>query len=402
MADSKEMASVLDPSISRTRHVEARVVPSRSMEVSVEVLRGDGASVTMDANSMVTTPLPARGGLRRFYKSQNDLVSALQADRARLIPFAGVPSAGAMTTELPNTPFDLSMAVYGSFALNVILFIAKLFAAILTGSIAVIASAADSFLDLVSGVVLSLTQRAMAKSDPYRYPQGKSRLEPIGVAIFSAVMGMCSLQIIAEATKRLISVLTSAPEPIEVGPFTIVILSSTIVGKAVAGFYCTMVAKRRKSLLASAYAQDHLNDVLTNTVGVIAVILASKFPAHLAAVDPGGAILIALWIIRSWTITALEQIRKLTGSTAPPDFISRLTHIAYNHDMRVIKIDTVRAYHFGERFLVELDIVLPESMPLRETHDIGEVLQQKLEALEEVERAFVHIDWEWEHPPEHK
>ena len=53
----------------------------------------------------------------------------------------------------------------------------------------------------------------------------------------------------------------------------------------------------------------------------------------------------------------------------------------------------------GERFLVEVDIVLPESMPLRETHDIGEALQIKIEALAEVERAFVHIDWEWEHRP---
>ena len=48
---------------------------------------------------------------------------------------------------------------------------------------------------------------------------------------------------------------------------------------------------------------------------------------------------------------------------------------------------------------IEIDIVLPEQMPLRETHDIGEALQFKIEALEEVERAFVHIDWEWEHRP---
>ena len=40
-------------------------------------------------------------------------------------------------------------------------------------------------------------------------------------------------------------------------------------------------------------------------------------------------------------------------------------------------------------------------MPLRLTHDIGESLQLKLETLPEVERAFVHIDWEWAHAPEH-
>lgn len=53
---------------------------------------------------------------------------------------------------------------------------------------------------------------------------------------------------------------------------------------------------------------------------------------------------------------------------------------------------------------MEVDIVLPEEMNLREAHNIGEALQSKLEKLEEVERAFVHLDFEREHHPssEHK
>ena len=51
--------------------------------------------------------------------------------------------------------------------------------------------------------------------------------------------------------------------------------------------------------------------------------------------------------------------------------------------------------------LVEVDVVLPESMTLREAHDIGESLQMKIEALELTERCFVHLDYEWNHAPEH-
>ena len=32
--------------------------------------------------------------------------------------------------------------------------------------------------------------------------------------------------------------------------------------------------------------------------------------------------------------------------------------------------------------------------PLRESHDVGIMLQHKIERLEEVERAFVHIDYQ--------
>lgn len=38
---------------------------------------------------------------------------------------------------------------------------------------------------------------------------------------------------------------------------------------------------------------------------------------------------------------------------------------------------------------------------LRGTHDIAEELQMKLESLPDVERAYVHVDYETDHAPEH-
>ena len=47
-----------------------------------------------------------------------------------------------------------------------------------------------------------------------------------------------------------------------------------------------------------------------------------------------------------------------------------------------------------------MDIVLPRDMPLREAHDIGESLTLELEkAVDGVERAFVHLDFESTHSP---
>jgi hypothetical protein len=54
----------------------------------------------------------------------------------------------------------------------------------------------------------------------------------------------------------------------------------------------------------------------------------------------------------------------------------------------------VRAYHFGPKYLVELEIVMPANMTLAESHDVGIRLQHKIEALEQVERCFVHTDYQ--------
>jgi divalent metal cation (Fe/Co/Zn/Cd) transporter len=45
----------------------------------------------------------------------------------------------------------------------------------------------------------------------------------------------------------------------------------------------------------------------------------------------------------------------------------------------------------------QLDVVLAPEMQLQEAHDIGESLQRELEAQEFVERAFVHLDTEYNH-----
>ncbi len=101
----------------------------------------------------------------------------------------------------------------------------------------------------------------------------------------------------------------------------------------------------------------------------------------------------------------LGQVRHLTGLSAEPLVLQRLTHVIYNYRPDVVtKIDSVQAVHLGTNFFVEVDIGLPGTMPLAEAHDIGAELQEQLETIDEVERVFVHLDFEFTHMPasEHK
>lgn len=51
---------------------------------------------------------------------------------------------------------------------------------------------------------------------------------------------------------------------------------------------------------------------------------------------------------------------------------------------------------------VEMEIVLPGEMTVMESHDIALELQHKIEAFEDVERAFVHVDHQKRDGLEHK
>ncbi len=80
-----------------------------------------------------------------------------------------------------------------------ILFIIKILAAIASGSIAIVASAIDSALDLGAGSVFYMTNRMKAASNIYLYPEGKERLEPLGVVVFSSIMAVSMFSVVQEA-----------------------------------------------------------------------------------------------------------------------------------------------------------------------------------------------------------
>lgn len=277
---------------------------------------------------------------------------------------------------------------------NMILFAAKVYASFRSGSLAIIASTLDSLLDLLSGFILWFTAFSMQTPNPYQYPIGKKRMQPLGILVFASVMATLGLQIILESVRTLISEdsefnLTKEQEQWVIG----IMLSVTIV-KLLLVLYCRSFTNE----IVKAYAQDHFFDVITNIIGLIAALLANYFNDWM---DPVGAIILALYTIRTWSLTVLENVNSLVGKSAAPEYLQKLTYLCWNHHKSIRHIDTVRAYTFGSHYFVEVDIVLPAGMPLQEAHDIGEALQEKLELLPEIERAFVHLDYEYSHKPEH-
>ncbi|GAB2222777.1 hypothetical protein Droror1_Dr00016903 [Drosera rotundifolia] len=277
---------------------------------------------------------------------------------------------------------------------NMVLFIAKVYASIRSGSLAIVASTLDSLLDLLSGFILWFTAFSMSTPNPYQYPIGKKRMQPLGILVFASVMATLGLQIILESVQQLVSGesdfhLIKNQERWLVG----IMLSVTLV-KLLLVLYCRSFTNE----IVKAYAQDHFFDVITNIIGLIAALLANYVRGWM---DPVGAIILALYTIRTWSMTVLENVNSLVGKSAMPDYLQKLTYLCWNHHKAIKHIDTVRAYTFGSHYFVEVDIVLPAAMPLQEAHDIGESLQEKLELLPEIERAFVHLDYEYSHKPEH-
>ncbi|KIH50979.1 cation efflux family protein [Ancylostoma duodenale] len=178
------------------------------------------------------------------------------------------------------------------------------------------------------------------KRDPYLYPRGRTRLEPLSLIIISVVMGVASVQLIFGAVKRIMAAYQFHAHGIGEEPELDVSITTV----------CIMVA--------------------TVVVKFTLFMICQKFWYYL---DPIGAILVSIYILYTWVNTGWEHLSKLSGKSAKPEFINRI---------------------------IKVHIVLDEDMPLKVAHDISETLQINIESLPEVERAFVHVDYEYEHQPE--
>eukprot|EP00560_Eucampia_antarctica_P009434 CAMPEP_0197830590 /NCGR_PEP_ID=MMETSP1437-20131217/7185_1 /TAXON_ID=49252 ORGANISM="Eucampia antarctica, Strain CCMP1452" /NCGR_SAMPLE_ID=MMETSP1437 /ASSEMBLY_ACC=CAM_ASM_001096 /LENGTH=388 /DNA_ID=CAMNT_0043433073 /DNA_START=31 /DNA_END=1197 /DNA_ORIENTATION=- len=308
---------------------------------------------------------------------------------------------------LRRIALDLSLYV------NIAILLTKVVAYAHTFSLSVLAALVDSVLDVVSQLVLSYTEKhsSLSRSSAL-YPAGASRLEPVGVLTCAALMGMASFEILKESLENLFLHRDSIADDGDMnnmGSFWS--MTAVVLVKLLLLAICRRASSpttnntdneshfRLTDPTLEALALDHRNDCLSNAVAAAALLFALRSES-LWFLDPLGALAISLYIIHSWYETGKQQIEQLTGKCAPEEFIDELYQLASTFDDRMI-IDVCRAYHFGPKFLVEVEVVLPKDTLLFESHDRGMELQYEIESRDEVERCFVHIDYETRPYDEH-
>lgn len=354
----------------------------------------------------------ARGAskLEKFYETQNENIERLLKpvdDHRR-----------AAKEEGDANQLKYKIAVVGSFAANVILAVLQLYAAISSGSLSIFTTMADSLFDPLSNVTLILCHRAVARVDARKFPSGKARIETAGNLSFCALMITVSVVIIVESIRNIAE--HSGADTNDFHLPSIIAVSIAFLTKFSLFLYCW--ALRNKYSQVRILWEDHRNDLFINGFGVLTSVGGAKLKWW---IDPMGALLLSTLIIFLWSRTAYSEFQLLIGVTADTPMLQHITYIcmyfsllpsafslpatcliifstpAMTHSPAIRQIDTVRAYHSGPRLIVEVDIVMDPEASLRATHDVAEELQIKLESLPDVERAYVHVDYETDHRPEH-
>jgi cation diffusion facilitator family transporter len=279
---------------------------------------------------------------------------------------------------------------------NILLLAAKSVAAIWSSSLSLIASLVDSGLDLLCTVIIWTTNKLVGwrlQSLRKKFPIGRRRLEPIGILVFSIIMVISFLQILQESVKKL---LPSGDHSVsQLPPAAIFAMVATIVVKGTIWIGCAKV----KTTQVQALAQDCKTDVYFNTLSLLFPLIGGH--AGVWWLDPLGAACLSLFIIYDWACTCFENVTRLTGEAASDRVERKMMYMAYRFSPLVEGFKSLKCYHAGDGVCVEIDVLMKEETPLRKCHDIAETLQYCLEGLNEVDRAFVTMDYTSQGPTGH-
>lgn len=288
-----------------------------------------------------------------------------------------------------------------SFYMTFIIIALKAYTAARSASIAVISICVDSGLDLISQGILLYSNKIKQNVDLYKYPSGRSRVEPVSIVVFSCIMGMAAIILLIESVQKLANDLTTTPSIVHIDYVVILLIVVVVAIQLCEYIYCRIVASQTdQSSSVIAIGNDHINDVCINLLGGIPAIIAGYYTS-LYWLDPMGGIMLSLYIAFRWSKTCIQQLPQLIGKSADPNTLKKLTYLSMTHNDVIVHVDTVLAYYIGPKLQVEIHIVLPADLSLREAHDIGESLECTVECIDDIEMAFVHLDYEVSHKPEH-
>ncbi|KAK3321876.1 hypothetical protein B0H66DRAFT_552845 [Apodospora peruviana] len=356
--------------------------------------------------------------VRKFYEAQNetidgwvevdalvfavadDVIDSMNpdADRdgvvERQVPLAY--SRGAVDAFLPEEhrakrardERHARWAINVNVAANVLMLTAKLVSLRFSPSLSLVASTVDSALDLFCTLIIYGTNRVVAwrlRTLQMKYPVGRRRLEPIGILVFSVIMVVSFVQILQESVTKLLP--GGDREVADLGAVAIGAMVGNAIIKGAIGLACRSVSTTQ----VQALVQDCKTDVYFNTASLLFPLIGVA--ANVWWLDPLGAALLALYVIYDWAETCLKNVSRLTGSSVDDALQKKLTYLAYRFSPVVEGFKSLTAYHCGDGVWVELDVLLDEGTSLPVAHDTAETLQYCYEGLQEVDRAFVTVDY---------
>lgn len=251
---------------------------------------------------------------------------------------------------------------------NAILFVVKIVAGIIGGSITIIADAINNLSDAGSSVVTLVGFKLSSTPPDKDHPFGHARYEYVTGLLVSMMVLFLGIALLKSSIEKVIS-----PTPVEVSVFTYVVLSVSIVLKLVQMLVYTDFSKAISSNALKASAQDSRNDSLTTLAVLISTIIIDVCGDRInpkVSVDGIMGIAVSLFIIVSSVLLLKDAISPLLGEKPPKELVDKITAKILSYD-GVIGVHDLVVHSYGANHcFVVAHVEVPADVDIVKSHDV--------------------------------
>jgi len=267
-----------------------------------------------------------------------------------------------------------------------LLVIMKMSIGILSGSIAVLASAIDSLLDLIVSLFNYFALHNAEKDPDDNFNYGRSKIEPLAAVVEGVVISLSALFILYEALLKI-----AHPREMDYMSESIVVMLLSIIITSLLVLFLNSVAKKTGNMVIRADALHYKTDIFSNGSVLMALGLVSLTGEEL--IDPILGVGIGIYMIYSAMPIIKEGILMLLDAALSQEDIKKITDIIESKK-ETTNYHNLQTRESGSHIFISVHVVFNVSISLYDAHLISDKLELQLKKLFKNKKVHVliHMD----------
>lgn len=268
-----------------------------------------------------------------------------------------------------------------------LLLIIKLTAGIITGSVAILASAIDSLLDIAISLFNYFALKEADKEADERFNYGRGKIEAIAAVIEGVIITISGLYILYISIEKIylqeqVKLLNDA--------IIVMIISTIITGFLV--LFLNFVAKKSRSMVIKADALHYKVDLYTNG-GILLSLVIISFTQWMM-IDAIVGILIALYIIYSAYSLIKDGVLILLDVALEPEMVEHIQDVLNSAQPEVASYHWLKTRRASNEIFVSVHLVFNEHISLLKAHQISDKVEQQIKAIDDKYdwNLLIHLD----------
>jgi len=254
------------------------------------------------------------------------------------------------------------LAGIAGIATNLILFLIKIIAGTLSGSVAITADAVNNISDSGASVITLISFKISGKPADAKHPYGHARMEYISGLIVSFVIVFLGLQLLQTSVGKIFN-----PQMPQFSWLVIGILVISILMKLWQCLFYRNIGRRIESTALVAASLDSRNDILST-----ASVLAATVITAVTGINLDGYIgaAVALFIIYSGGKLVVDTVDPLLGIAPTEELVRRIYQKVLSYD-GIVGIHDLSVHNYGEgKCFASAHCEVPAEQDIMVSHDI--------------------------------